>query len=80
MITYAHAVVWIWTIALLATLAGLALVWRALARADAAVAALRVATDSLQPLDPATQGLRHDSLTAADLRDHLVDLALPDEG
>lgn len=48
MITYAHAVIWAWTLALVATLVVLGVAWRAIARADAAVAALHGATEGLR--------------------------------
>jgi hypothetical protein len=59
--TYAHTVFWLWCISLLATLVAFALAWRALFRVDAAVVALRSATDGLNELGTATEMLREAS-------------------
>lgn len=47
MITYAHLVIWVWTLALVATLVALGIAWRAIARADAAVGQLRSTAQGL---------------------------------
>lgn len=56
--TYAHVVFWLWCIALLGTFVAFALAWRALLRVDAAVVALRSATDGLNELGTATAALQ----------------------
>lgn len=63
-ISYAHVVIWIWTVALVATLAALAGAWRAIARADAAVASLRVASDGMATVGQDSAALAHE-LTAS---------------
>lgn len=53
----ARAVTWIWVLALAATLVGLVVVLRALARVEAAVVALARASAAARDLPQATDGL-----------------------
>ena len=52
--SYADLVMWIWVVALLATLVGVAMAWRALARADEVLVGVR----SADPSDALTDGAR----------------------
>ncbi len=78
MITYSHAVVWIWSVAVVATLVGFALAWRAVARADAAVASLQTATDGLGAVPAASDALRGEVAEAARRRRDLAERAVAD--
>ncbi len=52
--SYADLVMWVWVVALLATLVGMAMAWRALSRADEALVGVR----SSDPSDALTDGAR----------------------
>lgn len=65
MVIYSHVVMWLWVVALGATLAGLAVALRALTRVDAAVAHLRVATEAVQVLPPVAGAVDHATGDAA---------------
>lgn len=75
MITYSHAVVWIWSVAVVATLVGFALAWRAVARAEAAAGALRPATEDLAALPAGTEALRTEVASSRAARRALVERA-----
>ncbi len=72
MSTYSLAVMWIWTGAVLATLVGLALAWRAVARADAAVVALGAASDGAVALSVPTAAVRDEVAMTAQARADLT--------
>lgn len=57
MVTYSHVVMWLWVVALGATLLGLAVALRALGRVDDAVAHLRAATEAVRPVPGAAAAL-----------------------
>lgn len=63
--TYSHLVMTMWSVALLATLVGLVLVGRTLARAEAATARIRDVGDGLEPLVAATGALDAEVRAAA---------------
>lgn len=75
MITYSHAVVWIWSVAVVATLVGFAVAWRAVARAEAAVRSLRPATEDLAALPAGTEALRAEVASSRAARRALVERA-----
>ncbi len=57
MVTYSHVVMWLWVIALGATLTGLTVALRALTRVDAAVAHLRGTGEAVLAVPAATRTL-----------------------
>jgi hypothetical protein len=65
--SYADVVMWVWSLALLATLVGIAMAWRALARADDALVAVRAA-DPSDALTEGSRALAGDVERTADLR------------
>ena len=74
-ITYAHLVIWVWTVALVATLVVLGMAWRAIARADAAVVALHGATEGLRATGSGTASLAEEVATSRAHRSALVERA-----
>lgn len=65
--SYADLVMWIWAVALLATLVGVAMAWRALARADEALVSVR-ASDPSDALTADALALGAEVAQVADLR------------
>jgi hypothetical protein len=65
--SYADLVMWVWSLALLATLVGVGMAWRALARADEALVTVR-ATDPSDALTDGTRALVTDVERTAELR------------
>ena len=65
--SYADLVMWVWVVALLATLVGVAMAWRALSRADEALASVR-ASDPADALADGALALGADVDRVADLR------------
>lgn len=68
--SYADLVIWVWSVALLATLVGVGMAWRALARTDDALASVR-ANDPSDALAQPTLALRIDVERTADVRSGL---------
>lgn len=73
MAPYSLAMIWIWTMAVVATLVALGLAWRALNRADGAVDQLQEASDGLVPIPVQTSGVRNEVAAAARRRQDLAD-------